>query len=60
LVVVEESPVKAAMEDRLIVEGVTLTFSPIVCRIECNNRSLCIPEGLRENDKCQVIKVGEN
>lgn len=59
LVVVEESPVEAAMEDRLIVEGAVLTFSPIVCRIECNNKSLCIPEGLRKNDKCQVIKVGE-
>jgi uncharacterized protein (UPF0179 family) len=59
LVTVEESPVEAAMEDRLIVEGALLTFSPIICRIECNNKGLCIPEGLKENDKCQVVKIGE-
>ncbi|MBS7613508.1 UPF0179 family protein [Candidatus Bathyarchaeota archaeon] len=59
LVVVEESPVEAAVEDKLIVEGVVLTFSPIACKIECSSRSLCIPEGLRQNDRCQVVKVGE-
>lgn len=58
LVAVEESPVEAAVEDKLIVEGVVFTFRPIVCKIECVSRSLCTPEGLRRNDRCQVVKVG--
>lgn len=59
LVVVEESPVEAAMEDRLIVEGATTVFKPVGCRVKCPNRSLCIPEGLKEGDRCFILKVGD-
>ncbi|MEM1569504.1 MAG: UPF0179 family protein [Candidatus Bathyarchaeia archaeon] len=58
LVVVEENPVEAAVEDKLIVEGMTLVFSPILCKIDCINKSLCTPEGLMKNDRCRVVEVG--
>lgn len=59
LVAVEESPVEAAIEDKLIVEGAVIFFSPIACKIRCVNRELCTPEGLRQNDRCRILKVGD-
>ena len=59
LVVVEESPVEAAMEDRLLVEGATIVFKPIECRVRCPNRGLCTPEGLKKGDKCLILKLGD-
>lgn len=59
LVVVEENSVEAAMEDKLIVEGATLIFKPVKCSLECANRGLCTPEGLKKGDRCLILKVGD-
>lgn len=59
LVVVEESSVEAALDERLTVEGAAVSFKPINCMISCPHRNLCNPEGLMEGDMCRIVKVGD-
>lgn len=58
IVDVIEADVEAAVPSKQAIEGVILTFHLQECDNElCENRMLCLPGGLMENDKCEVIRI---
>lgn len=55
---VVEAEINAAIPSKQAIEGVILTFYPQKCEEEiCKNYSLCLPEGLAERDRCEVVKI---
>lgn len=55
---VVEAEVEAVVPSKQAIEGVILTFYPQKCDYDlCENYSLCSPDGLRENDRCEVVKI---
>ncbi len=55
---VVEADVEAAVPSKQAIEGVILTLHPQECDNNlCENHILCLPDGLMENDKCEVIRV---
>ncbi|MEM0011053.1 MAG: UPF0179 family protein [Candidatus Bathyarchaeia archaeon] len=55
---VVEAEINAAIPSKQAIEGVILTFYPQKCEEEnCKNYALCLPEGLRESDRCEIVKI---
>ncbi|MEM2273355.1 MAG: UPF0179 family protein [Candidatus Bathyarchaeia archaeon] len=53
-----EAEINAAIPSKQAIEGVTLTFHPQKCdEGDCENNMLCMPDGLVENDRCEVVKI---
>jgi len=60
LVVVEvkEAEIEAAIHTSLAMEGAIITFKPVNCsNISCNYYELCNPVGLKNGDKCKIIRI---
>lgn len=55
---VVEAEIEAAVPSKQAIEGIILTFHPQDCSNElCENHILCLPIGLIENDRCEVVRV---
>lgn len=52
-----EAEIDAVVPSKQAIEGVISTFYPLRCDDECENHRLCSPDGLMENDRCEVVKV---
>lgn len=53
---VERSGISLLTESKSIFEGSTFTYNAPNCDETCEFMDLCFPEGLKENDKCIVLK----
>lgn len=61
VVEVAESEVPAAISPKQSIEGAIITFYLQKCSgQDCENLALCSPEGLRDGDRCEVVKVCDN
>lgn len=61
VVEVVEAEVPAAVSSKQAIEGAVLIFHPQKCdEQDCENLTLCSPEYLRDNDRCEVIAVHES
>ncbi|MBS7634626.1 UPF0179 family protein [Candidatus Bathyarchaeota archaeon] len=61
VVEVVESEVLAAVSPKQSIEGAIITFHSQKCSVQdCENAALCSPEGLRDGDRCEVVKVCDN
>lgn len=59
LVEVEPAQIKATVESSSK-EGEEFAFMKSDCpEIMCDNRFLCFPEGIKEGDKCRIVKIVE-
>ncbi|ADG13716.1 Protein of unknown function UPF0179 [Methanocaldococcus infernus ME] len=57
---VEISEIEAIIESKKALEGLSFTYSPILCdNSDCENYKFCVPQGLVEGDKVRVEKVLE-
>jgi uncharacterized protein (UPF0179 family) len=60
VVEVIENDVEASLHERQALNGCVITFQPQECREDhCENIKKCRPYGLKQNDKCKVVKVRE-
>lgn len=60
VVEVVEAEVSAAIPSKLAVEGATIVFKSPECETAlCENATLCYPVGLKNGDKCIIVKVEE-
>ncbi|MEW5936925.1 MAG: UPF0179 family protein [Candidatus Thermoplasmatota archaeon] len=60
VVEVEEVPFEISVPSKLAIEGSTITFqAPKCAKIGCRYYDLCMPQGLRGEQKLQVIRTGE-
>jgi len=59
VVEVKEAEVYALIYRRLAIEGAIITYHPIFCENPCSLSNLCVPLGLKDGDKCKIIKVLE-
>jgi len=58
VVEVVEAEILAAIFSKQAIEGVVLAFHRQECgEGSCENNMYCSPEGLMDNDRCEVIKV---
>jgi uncharacterized protein (UPF0179 family) len=58
VVEVVEAEIEAAVTPKQAIEGVVFSFHPQECTEEgCENIKLCLPENLKNNDRCMIIKV---
>ena len=53
---VERASIDLLTTSKNIFEGSTFTFNAHDCDEECEFHDLCFPDGLKENDKCIVLK----
>jgi uncharacterized protein (UPF0179 family) len=59
LVEVEPAEIKATVKSTSK-EGEQFAFMKTDCpELMCDNRFLCFPEGLKEGDKCRIVKIVE-
>jgi len=58
VVEVVEAEVEAAINPKQAIEGIIFTFHPQICnRQDCENISICLPEALRDGDRCRVVNI---
>ncbi|MEM3516199.1 MAG: UPF0179 family protein [Candidatus Bathyarchaeia archaeon] len=58
LIEVEEAKIEANINSKEAILEAIMEFHPIECKnILCKNYSKCSPLGLRNGDKCKVVKV---
>jgi len=58
VVEVVEAETEASIDQKYAFEGATIEFHPQDCElINCINSERCIPHGLKEGDRCKIIKV---
>ena len=58
VVEVVESEVEGTVHSKQAIEGATVLFQPLDCRVEdCENSQLCFPKGLIRGDRCEVAAV---
>lgn len=58
LVEVEPAEISCMVDPKYAKEGTHLTFvSPSCGQFICEQRHLCFPEGIKDGDKCEVVKV---
>lgn len=55
VVIIEKAPITALVDSKKAFEGSVIHFEPIFCENE-NFKELCAPEGLKEGDKCKIVK----
>ena len=57
---VVESDIPAVLPPKLAMEGVIITYNKQDCDVqECPNFEKCVPNGLLDGDRCQVVKAAE-
>ncbi len=60
VVEVVEADVEAFIKTSMAVEGAIISYNPVNCNeYLCPNFKLCKPLGLKQGDKCKIIKVFE-
>jgi uncharacterized protein (UPF0179 family) len=60
VVEVIENDVEASLPERQALKGCIITFQPQECiKDNCESRIKCRAYGLKQNDKCKVLKIGE-
>lgn len=60
VVEVERIPVNAALNNKLAIEGSTITFAPLECKnLGCEHYHLCHPLGVKANGKYKILSVGK-
>jgi len=58
LVEVEPAEIQFLLPPELAVEGAIITFMrPDCTKTLCERSHLCFPDGIRDGDKCEVLKV---
>ncbi|MBS7624029.1 UPF0179 family protein [Candidatus Bathyarchaeota archaeon] len=58
VVEVVEAEILAAVPSKQAIKGVLLIFCSQRCeKQDCNNYDLCLPEYLRDGDRCEVVEV---
>ncbi|MCD7781856.1 MAG: UPF0179 family protein [Methanosphaera sp.] len=55
---VEPATIRAAVESKKAFNGSTIIFRNQECEGECENFEICHPEGLYNDDKCQIEEIG--
>lgn len=56
VVEVEKSLINALVDSKSAFEGSMLVFNFPDCEDQCLMRDLCFPEGLKNGDKCKIVK----
>jgi uncharacterized protein (UPF0179 family) len=60
VVELRKADTEASIEKRLAFEGVTITYKQQECQdSSCLDYKACTPLGLKNGDKCKVIKIGD-
>jgi uncharacterized protein (UPF0179 family) len=55
---VVDAEIPAAIQSKQAIAGAVITFEMPSCKEEiCENRELCLPRGLRQGDRCEVLEV---
>ncbi len=58
LVEVEPAEIQAMIPSAQAKEGATLAFiKPDCSEYLCEHRCLCFPEGIKDGDRCQIVKI---
>ena len=55
---VEPATIRTAVETKKAYKGSTIIFRNPTCVCECENHDICYPEGLYNDDKCQIEEIG--
>lgn len=55
---VEPATIRTAIETKKAYKGSTIIFRTPNCEIDCENYDICHPEGLYNDDKCQIEEIG--
>ncbi|WP_455645889.1 UPF0179 family protein [Methanosphaera sp.] len=55
---VEPATIRTAVETKKSYKGSTIIFRTQDCELECENYDICHPEGLYNDDKCQIEEIG--
>jgi len=56
VVKVVKANINALIDSKIAFEGSNIVFTPPRCDEECDQKLLCTPAGLYENDRCKIIK----
>jgi len=56
---VVQAAVEAAVKKRLAIEGVIISYHPIVCDEPCRFKLICQPQGLKSGDRVKIEKLLE-
>ena len=56
VVEVERAEIETLVDSKKAFEGSMIMFKSPECQKECTMRDLCFPEGLKEGDKCNIVK----
>lgn len=55
---VEPATIRTVVESKKAYKGSTIIFRQQHCEEECENYEICHPEGLFNDDKCQIEEIG--
>lgn len=55
---VEPATIRTAVETKKAYKGSTIIFRNPTCVCECENHDICYPEGVYNDDKCQIEEIG--
>jgi len=55
---VEPATIRTVIESKKAYKGSTIIFRKPECDLECENFDICHPEGLYNDDKCQIEEIG--
>ena len=55
---VEPATIRTVVETKKGYKGSTIIFRKQDCECECENYDICHPEGLYNDDKCQIEEIG--
>ncbi len=55
---VEPATIRTVVESKKAYKGSTIIFRIPDCMEECENYDICHPEGLYNDDKCQIEEIG--
>lgn len=55
---VEPATIRTAVETKKAYKGSTIIFRTPACVCECENHDICYPEGLYNDDRCQIEEIG--
>ncbi len=56
VVEVEKAFINTLVDTKIAFEGSMIVFNAPDCEEECLMRDLCFPDGLKNGDKCKIIK----
>lgn len=55
---VEPATIRTVVETKKAYKGSTIIFRSQDCDCDCENYDICHPEGLYNDDKCQIEEIG--